>query len=205
MLIRSASRQFGATMFELIVAVSIVGILMAIGVPQLADWVRRNSVSSAAEVVQNGLRQAEGEAIRRNQRIEFLLTNGTPSQDAIRDLTAVASGANWASRAVDATFTPLTDVTLAYVNGFRMGDIATDVKLEGPANVIFNGTGRITDGAGAAITEYQVFRVSRKGADRAMCVFVTPGGSVRACDPAVASGKPMACLPLVSADKCPAP
>lgn len=195
----------GATLLELIITVSIVGILMAIGVPQLGDWVRRNSVSSAAEIIQNGLRQAEAEAIRRNQRVEFLLTNESPSQDAIKTLTAVANGSNWASRVIDADFAPLSDITLAYVNGFRMKDVSADVVFQGPANVVFSGTGRVFDIKGAPITEYQVFRVSRPGADRVMCVFVTPGGGVRTCDPAITSGKPFACLPLVSAEKCPKP
>ena len=63
--------------------------------------------------------------------------------------------------------------------------------------------GRVTDSAGAAVTEYQVYRLSRSGADRAVCVFVTPGGAIKSCDPALASGKPFACLPLVSLAKCP--
>ena len=205
MLMMQRGGQRGTTLLELIITVAIVGILMAVGVPQLGDWVRRNSVASAAEIVQNGLRQAEAEAIRRNQRVEFLLTNDTPSQDSIKTVTAAANGANWASRVLDADFAPLSDITLAYVNVFRMKDVSADVAIQGPANVVFSGNGRVFDIKGAPITEYQIFRVSRPGADRAMCVFVTPGGGIRTCDPAITSGKPFACLPLVSAEKCPKP
>jgi type IV fimbrial biogenesis protein FimT len=81
------------------VTVVIAGILMAVGIPQMGEWIRRNSVGSAAETVQNGLRQAEAEAIRRNQRVEFLLTNAAPSQSGILSLTAADNGKNWAVRA----------------------------------------------------------------------------------------------------------
>ncbi|WP_374243398.1 Tfp pilus assembly protein FimT/FimU [Zoogloea sp.] len=203
MLMMQRGGQRGTTLLELIITVAIVGILMAVGVPQLGDWVRRNSVASAAEIVQNGLRQAEAEAIRRNQRVEFLLTNDDPSKEKIKALSAAINGSNWASRVLGADFTPLSDVSMAYVNAFRMKDVSSDVALEGPANLVFTGTGRVLDIKGAAVSEYMVFRVTRPGADRVMCVFVTPGGGVRTCDPAISAGKPFACMPLVSTDKCP--
>lgn len=194
--------QRGMTLLELIVAVSIVGILMAIGVPQLGDWLRRSSIRSAAEVVQNGLRIAEGEAIRRNAFVEFLLTNSTPDVSGIKSLTAVADGKNWAARVLDSSYAPLADVNLAYVGSAVMSEFAADLKFEGPANVVFNGNGRVTDITGVAITDSQIFRLSRPGTG-AVCVFVTPGGAVKACDPALASGHPFACLPLVPLSKCP--
>ncbi len=58
--------QRGATLLELMVTVMIAGIVLAIGVPQMGNWIRRHSVISAAEIFQNGLRRAETEAIRRN-------------------------------------------------------------------------------------------------------------------------------------------
>lgn len=198
MLTKLPGRQGGVTLVELMVTVVIAGILMAVGIPQMGEWIRRNSVGSAAETVQNGLRQAEAEAIRRNQRVEFLLTNAAPSQSGILSLTAADNGKNWAVR-VSGT----TDAKLAYVSGFQMAEISSAVELAGPASLFFTGMGRVTDSAGAAVTDYQVYRLSRSGADRAVCVFVTPGGAIKSCDPALASGKPFACLPLVSLAKCP--
>lgn len=198
MLTKSPGRQHGVTLIELMVTVTIISILLAVGIPQMGEWIRRNSIGSAAESVQNGLRQAEAEAIRRNMRVEFLLTNATPSQSGILSLSAADNGKNWAVRALGTT-----DAKLAYVSGFQMSEVSPDVALAGPASLFFTGMGRVTDSTGAAVTEYQVYRLSRSGADRAVCVFVTPGGAIKTCDPALASGKPFACLPLVSLAKCP--
>ena len=198
MLTKLPGRQGGVTLVELMVTVVIAGILMAVGIPQMGEWIRRNSVGSAAETVQNGLRQAEAEAIRRNQRVEFLLTNAAPSQSGILSLTAADNGKNWAVRVLGTT-----DAKLAYVSSFQMAEVSSAVELAGPASLFFTGMGRVTDSAGAAVTDYQVYRLSRSGADRAVCVFVTPGGAIKSCDPALASGKPLACLPLVSLAKCP--
>lgn len=197
--------QAGTTLLELMVTVSILGILMAIGMPQLKDWILRNSVSTAAEVIQNALRQAEGEAIRRNARVEFLLTNDQPSVASISSLTAVSNGANWAVRVLDSSYTPLTNTQLAYVNAQKMSEISSDIKLTGPDSVVFSGTGRGSDNKGVALTAYQIYRVSRPGADRALCVFVTPGGAVKMCDPSAVSGTPYACAPLVPVSSCPLP
>jgi len=197
-LTKSPGRQHGVTLIELMVTVTIISILLAVGIPQMGEWIRRNSIGSAAESVQNGLRQAEAEAIRRNMRVEFLLTNATPSQSGILSLSAADNGKNWAVRALGTT-----DAKLAYVSGFQMSEVSPDVALAGPASLFFTGMGRVTDSTGAAVTEYQVYRLSRSGADRAVCVFVTPGGAIKTCDPALASGKPFACLPLVSLAKCP--
>lgn len=198
MLTKSPGRQHGVTLIELMVTVTIISILLAVGIPQMGEWIRRNSIGSAAESVQNGLRQAEAEAIRRNMRVEFLLTNATPSQSGILSLSAADNGKNWAVRALGTT-----DAKLAYVSGFQMSEVSPDVALAGPASLFFTGMGRVTDSTGSAVTEYQVYRLSRSGADRAVCVFVTPGGAIKTCDPALASGKPFACLPLVSLAKCP--
>ena len=206
MLIQDGRRlQSGATLLELMVTVSIVGILMAVGMPSLRDWVLRNSVTVGAEVIQNGLRQAEAEAIRRNARVEFLLTNDKPSVASISKVSAAGNGANWAVRVLDNAYLPLADTKLAYVNGQSMSEIAPDITVTGPASLVFSGTGRGSNIKGVALTEYQIYRISRTGADRALCVFVTPGGAVKMCDPSATSGTPAACAPLVPLASCPKP
>lgn len=184
-------------MLELMVTVAILAILLAIGVPSLADVIRRGSVSSAAELIQNALRQAETEAIRRNAEVEFLLTDDTPSVAAVATLTARANGKNWAVRVVD------TAATRRYVNGYVSKQLSDSLAYAGPGSIRFNGAGRVLDASSVAVSAKQVFRVSRSGADAAYCVFVTPGGAIKMCNPAFASGNPRACQPMLSAVECP--
>lgn len=196
--------QQGATLLELMVTVTIVGIVSAIGIPQMGQWIRNSSVNSAAEILQNGLRQAEAEAIRRNLRVEFMLTDGTPSASSIKTLSPTANGKNWAIRALDG-LAPLADQNAAYVNGFLLKEVSPDLTVEGPASVLFSGSGRVLDSKGVAVASHQVYRISRTSSDKALCVFVTPGGGVKLCNPALASGEPFACQPQISLSMCPKP
>ena len=202
MLSLKRGRQRGATLLELMVTVTIVGIVGAIGIPQMGQWIRNSSVNSAAEILQNGLRQAEAEAIRRNLRVEFLLTNEAPASSNIKTLSATINGKNWAIRALDG-LVPLADQNAAYVSAFLLKDVSSDINVEGPASVLFSGSGRVLDSKGVAVASHQVYRITRTSSDKALCVFVTPGGGVKLCNPALASGEPFACQPQISLSKCP--
>lgn len=188
--------QRGFSMLELMVTVSILAILIGIGMPQMAHWIQRMTVSSASELIQNGLRQAIGEAIRRNTDVDFILTDGTPSVSAVASLVAKQNGANWAIRVVDTT------ASNRYVNGHQTKELSSDVTLQGPAGVRFNGSGRVLDLTGTPVGGKQIFRITRSGSGLAYCVFVTPGAAVKMCDPAKASGDPRACQPILTASEC---
>lgn len=67
----------GFSLVELLVVISIMGILMAISVPGLLEW-RRNAVyKEAAQLAASTLRRAKGQAINVNQQVtvEFDLDN----------------------------------------------------------------------------------------------------------------------------------
>lgn len=78
---KSRSQQ-GMSLIELLVSVSILGILAAIGIPSFQQWVRNSRIRTAAESIQNGLRQARSEAGQRgtNVRFEMLATGAADWQ-----------------------------------------------------------------------------------------------------------------------------
>jgi type IV fimbrial biogenesis protein FimT len=189
--------QRGATLLELMVTLMVAAILMATGLPAMSDWIKRSSVGTAAELIQNALRQAETEAIRRNAEVEFALTDDTPAASAVNTITAKDNGKNWLIRVVDTT------ASNRYVNGNMTKQLSDGLSYQGPASIRFNGSGRVLDSTGAAVSAKQVFRVSRSGIDLAYCVFVTPGGGVKMCNPAFPSGNVRACQPILTAAECP--
>lgn len=59
----------GFSLVELLVVVSIMGIMMAITVPGLLEWRRNAQFKEAAQLAASTLRQAKGQAINVNQRV----------------------------------------------------------------------------------------------------------------------------------------
>ncbi|RTL32201.1 MAG: prepilin-type N-terminal cleavage/methylation domain-containing protein [Rhodocyclaceae bacterium] len=189
--------QRGVTLLELMVTVVIVAILLAVAMPYFGGLIARGAVASGAQLIQNALRQAEAEAIRRNSDVEFLLTDDVPSVSSVASLVAKANGKNWTIRVVDAA------ASNRYVNGYTTKDISGGIAYQGPASIRFSGAGRVLDSTGVAVSGKQIFRVSQTGVNVAYCVFVTPGGGVKTCNPALASGNPQACQPILAATDCP--
>jgi type IV fimbrial biogenesis protein FimT len=60
----------GFSLVELMVVVAIVGVLVAISVPNFVDWIRNARYKAAANLALMTLRQAKGQAINLNQRVK---------------------------------------------------------------------------------------------------------------------------------------
>jgi type IV fimbrial biogenesis protein FimT len=180
----SRQNERGLSLIEVMVVVTIIGILLMLSVPSFGNWIANSRVRSVAEEVQNGVRLAQAEAVRRNRQVVFALTAAAPALDA----TPTVSGANWFVRVL-----PLAGETVDesfYVTG---GSFAqnSNVTVAGPAVLCFNSIGRQVANASTGLgvdcsapAEISAYDISRAGSDRAMRVQAHRGGRVRACDPA---------------------
>ncbi len=173
---RNATFQHGLTLVELLVAMALMVMLLFLAAPNFTTWINNTRVRTVAEVLQNGVRFAQAEAIRRNRSVVFYLTNAEPSLAA----AAVANGTNWGARTL-ALFP--ADIP-AFVKGGALSDVAAGVTINGPAAVCFNSAGQqvtvVAEGCAAAAATYDV---ARPQADRSMRIVVSLGGRVRMCDP----------------------
>ena len=99
----------GFTLLELLMVITIVGVLASIAVPSFSDTIERNRLKEAAESLKSDLMFAKTEAIKRSQNIGVtLVKSGADWCYGINDdNTACACGtvatANCAIKSVDGT------------------------------------------------------------------------------------------------------
>jgi type IV fimbrial biogenesis protein FimT len=181
----SATRGF--TLIELMVTITLLGVLIALGLPSFITWIRNSQVRSVAEAVQTGVRTAQAEAVRRNRQVVMAFTNAIPAPAASAPWTVVAGGKNWWIQTV-AQFGESAEV----IRSGTLVDVASGVSISGTPSstaVCFNSSGRlVTNGStgvpgascAAAVT---AFNVDTSNADRPLRVIVQIGGQLRICDP----------------------
>ncbi len=64
-------------MIEMFITLFVIAIVLAIGAPATARWVRQTDIRSSAESLRSALQKARGEAIARNARIRITLGNAS--------------------------------------------------------------------------------------------------------------------------------
>jgi type IV fimbrial biogenesis protein FimT len=198
-------RVSGFTLLELVVAMGIFGVLVVLAVPVMRTWICNAKVRAVADVLQNGLRLAQSESLRRSRQLVFSLTNNATPQTL--GFTAVANGTYWALYTVpsmtDGTETPL------FVDAGVL-TTSSNVTINGQAAICFNSVGRLVTNSSAGVTAITNgptcaqptttppvldYKVTMTGADRPLWVEVTLGGQVHLCDPSqtLSSTNPTGC------------
>lgn|GEM_PF-996797 len=87
--------QSGFTIIELLIVLTIGGILAAIAVPSMRDMLNTTRQSSALGLIVNDLNQARGEAIKRNGRILMCRRNAAGTDCVASAGTPVDWRAGW--------------------------------------------------------------------------------------------------------------
>lgn len=183
MLIKSQqSENRGFTLIEIMVAVTIMGLLMAIAAPSYRNWVLNSEIHSVAESMQAGLQKAKTEAIRRNHPVVFnLLVDDTTWEvvDAqtleVLDRNQDRAQVKQVSRAILPAGT--TSVAFNY--------LGMPIKPEDGGNPL-NGETPITQ-----ITLDSTVLIAAESKD--LIVTVASSGNIRMCDPNAIAPSPRAC------------
>jgi type IV fimbrial biogenesis protein FimT len=175
----SIAKAAGFTLIELVVAIAVMTILLFIALPNFSIWLRNTQIRTAGEAILNGMQLARAEAVRRNTSVEL----------------EMGVGSGWTVRVVNP---PPGEVIQTRLAGDGSAAAVVTIAPAGSTKVTFNGFGSIT--GAAPITEIKIDSSATGDADsRELCVLVRPGGSVRMCDPQVASTDSRSCGAVVPA------
>jgi type IV fimbrial biogenesis protein FimT len=69
--------QRGVTLIELMLALIVLSVLVALGVPSFQAWLQNAQIRNAADAVMNGITLARTEAVRRNRLVYFTFDGGS--------------------------------------------------------------------------------------------------------------------------------
>src|SRR5262245_23186772 len=98
-------RQHGFSMIEAMVAIAILAIGLALGMPAMGEAVQNARIRSASESILAGLQTARAEAVRRNIDVQFAFatTDGTDWSVTLRSQEVLQSSIGEGSAKVTAT------------------------------------------------------------------------------------------------------
>lgn len=200
---RRPSSQRGFTIVELAIVMLVISVLLGVGAPSLATWLANQRVRTTAESLLHGLNTARAEAIRRNARVLFEMTDASglsawrvcpvvPGTLACDDGATPVLVRDGAEESVNARVGATTDAGMLLPGAFAT-PLAPAAGM--PAVVMFDGLGRLASPAGWLNTVRFDARDTRLAAsdERRLVVAVSPGGAARMCDPRLPAGNPAAC------------
>jgi type IV fimbrial biogenesis protein FimT len=196
-------RQRGVTLIELIIAVTITGVLLAVAVPNITSWINNSQIRTASDTMLSGLHMARSEALGRNAVVRFQLTSTLDSS-----CTLSLTGTNWVVSLADPTSKcdvapDPSGVTAPQTIQKKSGAESTPravISATGASVVYFNGFGRLSAMvSGSAVTNMTQIDISNTtggtcaasgGTMRCLRILISSGGNVKLCDPAVAVSVP---------------
>jgi len=164
----------GFSVIELMIAILIVGILASLAFPSFVTMMENLKIRTVTESLLAGTQLARAEAVRRNANVEFALNPGN-------GWTVSVGGATIQSRPANETNTQV---------------IAVTVTPAGATKLTFNSLGRATANAdaSASITQFAIdSTVIPSAKSKDLQIVIGTGGSVRMCDPNLASSDPRGC------------
>jgi type IV fimbrial biogenesis protein FimT len=188
MLKQPKNRAAGFTLLETIVTMGIFAILVAGAIPLMRSWIANTKVRAVADSLQNGIRLAQAESLRRSRQVVFSLTNSTSPQTS---LTAVTNGNYWAINTI-AFMTDGSDPAVLVDSGVLSSN-STPVQISGQAEICFNSLGRLITNASTGVAggscavptgnpAVSKYFITLANADHPLQVQVNLGGQVHMCD-----------------------
>ena len=166
------TRARGFTLLELMVALTLAGMLLLAGLPSFITFLRNAEVRSTSEAISNGLRLARSEATRLNRPVTFAFAGG--------------SDPSWTINIFNPATGALLLPSLQQYSKIEVGRSAMVVRFPASAvSITFNGLGRIVSPSPVATPNLQQVDVASValGEARTLRIFVDDVHGIRLCDP----------------------
>lgn len=200
-------KQYGFTLLETMVVVSIITILALVAGPNLSTWLDNIRIRSAADALQEGLQTARAEAIKRNQNITFWLVSSTALNQVDNTCTLTSTSGSWVVSVTDPSMrcgdAPSVNSAPRIVAARGVGDSGARVDVNAlqadgttaGTSVTFNGFGRVTNAT--PISRLDITGVNDGVTYRDLRIMISPAGQIRMCDPNISStsSDPRNCAP----------
>lgn len=181
--------QQGFSLIELFTAITIIALLMALGMPSLSAYLQGARLGAGAKSYYTGVNLARSEAVRRNARVEFVLTQSPIAAGIENSLVPSTTGQNWVVRAQPSASDPyvLIEAKTALEGA---GSATSPVTATATAStIVFGSLGQSMTGP---------VSISLENPSMGACVM--SGGPVRCFDVRVlAGGQTRLCTPVASA------
>jgi type IV fimbrial biogenesis protein FimT len=188
----------GFSLVEMVVVLAIMAVLLGLGFSSYRSYMVNQRVQSTAEVFMASLQMARGEAVKRNQRVEFMLTDDDPTPANVDTNNTSANGRYLIVRALAATGNTFIEGKSGAEGSGAASSAASPIVLAGSISAItFDGFGmpvglattatfQFSNPSGGACT-------ASGGPVRCLVVRMSRGGQTRLCDPAVPSTDTRSC------------
>ena len=168
----SDSLARGFTLLELVVAMTIAGMLLMLGMPSFTTFLRNSEIRSTAESISNGLRAARSEATRLNLPVSFTL--------------AGSGDASWSINVFNPVAGTVVQPPIQQYSRFEVGKSSKVINTPvAAASITFNGLGRIVSPSPIATPNLQQIDVSSivAGEARTLRIYADDVHGIRMCDP----------------------
>lgn len=159
------------------IAVAILGILLAFAMPSYQTWIANTKVRTATESILNGMQKARSESLLRNTQVRFSL----------------GANSTWTVECVIAANCPDLTAPPGQVEARSSDEGGTqDIVINSGGNtvLVFSNLGIKSTTAANQIAQVDLSQV---GADRPLRITVGGGGTVRMCDPSTGVSDPRRC------------
>jgi type IV fimbrial biogenesis protein FimT len=200
----------GFTLIEAVVALSIMAVLMAVGIPSLSGWLQARKAAAAASFYKEGFQLARAQAVTHNSASRLvLIENATSGQMDWRvDIcfptpsTPCNEGSgSWSTASGAAGADP--DQSHGFRSVVRSADglpatnnLMLSLAPSGADTVYFTPLGWVDASISPRVQRIDLApALGRSGAFRPQAVVVTLAGTASICDPGVAAHDSRGCPP----------